>query len=384
MSSTLFLQSEVADPYSLYKSMLHKNPVYWDEINQIWGIYSYQFCVEVLTNSNAEIPVINSNNEQNLNQYALVIINNVTRLSNGIQHEISKKIATQLFSNLKEIDQNEIIFNLLKNDLCEYKIDWVNSICKKLPVLVLLKSFGFEENDCDFISAKMELFSKIMLPKKTEEQVQLINETSEKMFLIIEKHLSSLPFFKTLIIKFSSQYNLSTERIISITVSNFIGLLIQSFDAGRGILSNSLLQIIQNKNLSDKIQIEKLVLETVRFDPPIHNTRRIAAKDFYIGESLIKKGDSIVVVLASANRDIEKFEKAISFNMERINNHENLTFGIGGHMCLAKYFSINLATEALHFLINQYKTISLSENNIQYEPLINARLPKNIWISINH
>ncbi|MNR02103.1 hypothetical protein D3C85_1179430 [compost metagenome] len=72
----------------------------------------------------------------------------------------------------------------------------------------------------------------------------------------------------------------------------------------------------------------------------------------------------------------------MNFNIERINNTENLTFGIGGYMCLAKYFSIHLATEALWFLFQSKKTISLLENQFQYEPLINARLPKEIWISI--
>ncbi|MEZ0129780.1 cytochrome P450 [Flavobacterium sp. LBUM151] len=382
MSSTLFLQSDASDPYSIYKSALNKNPVYWDETNKSWAIYSYEFCVEILKNSLAEIPIINTNNEQKLNKHSLEILTTLTRLSNGIEHQISKEIAMSLFSNLQSVDQNQIIDELFQNNLAENKIDWVDSISKKLPILILLKSFSFEENDCAFISEKIESFSKIMLPKKTEEQVELINKISEKLFSIVEKHLSSLPFYKSLLTNISNQYNLSTEKIISISVGNFIGLCIQSFDAGRGILSNSILQVIQNKNISDKTQIEKLVLETVRFDPPIHNTRRIAAQDFYIGESLVKKNDAILVVLASANRDFEKFENAMDFNMERKNNNENLTFGVGGHMCLAKYFSINLATQALYYLMNQYKTITLLENNIQYEPLVNARLPKNIWISI--
>ena len=51
MSSSLFFQSDVKDPYSIYKLMLDKNPVYWDETNQIWAIYSYEYCVEILKNS---------------------------------------------------------------------------------------------------------------------------------------------------------------------------------------------------------------------------------------------------------------------------------------------------------------------------------------------
>ena len=382
MTSSLFLQSDIHDPYEIYKSMLEKSPIYWDETNKIWAIYSYEYCVEILKNTNTKIPVVNLNNEQQLNEYALKILDNLTRLSNGIQHQISKEIAMLLFSNMKLVEIGQITSSLIKNDLFENKIDWVNSVCKKLPTLVLLKSYGFEENDSAIISEKIESFSKIMLPQKTEGQVKVINENSEKLYLLVKKHLSSLSFYDSLLIKTTDQYNLSPKEIIAIVVSNFIGLCIQSFDAGRGILSNSLLQIIEHKTYSTKIEIEKSVIETLRFDPPIHNTRRIANEDFHIGESLIKKGDSILIVLASANCDPEKFENAMDFDIERINNNENLTFGIGGHMCLAKYFSIHLVTEAIWHLFQNYKSISLLENQIQYKPLINARLPKNIWISI--
>lgn len=382
MSSTLFLQSEVANPHLIYKTMLDKDPVFWDETNKIWAIYSYADCVSILKNTKAEIPIVNPDNEQGLNKYALKILSNLVRLSNGIQHEIAREIAMQLFSKMKLVDSTKVISSLIKNDLVGYKIDWIHSVCKKLPVLIVLKSFGFKENDCGFILEKIEILTKIMLPKKTDEQVNAINEISEKIFLIVEKQLSSLNFYESLAKKISKTDSLSPDEIKTICNSNLIGLLIQSFDAGRGILSNSLLQIIQHKTFSTRIEIEKSIVETLRFDPPIHNTRRIAAEDIPVGKSLIKKDESILIVLASANLDPEKFKNPFDFDIERNNNHENLTFGTGGHLCLAKHFSIHLTTEVLWFLFDNYKTIKLMENNIQYEPLINARLPKNSWISI--
>ena len=382
MTSTLFLQSDISDPYLIYKTMLKSNPVQWDEANKIWAIYSYQDCVSILRNPKAAIPVINPDNEQKLTEKALEILNNLTRLSNGIQHEISREIAMLLFSKMKTIDIISVIFPLITSDLTENKIDWVSSVCKKLPVLIVLKSFDFAEKDCEFILNQMESFIKIMLPQKTETQMKLINDISKEIFSIVEKQLYSLNFFESLPVKIAESNSLSFDEIKTISISNFIGLCIQSFDAGRGILSNSLLQVLSHKTFLNKIEIQKSVVETLRFDPPIHNTRRIATEDFYIGESLIKKNDVILLVLASANRDPEKFENEMDFDPERKNNDKNLTFGIGGHRCLAKHFSIHLATDVLWFLFENYKTVELLENNIQYEPLINARLPKNIWISI--
>ncbi|MFH6987281.1 cytochrome P450 [Flavobacterium collinsii] len=381
MTATLFLQSDVQDPYSIYKLMLAQNPIHWDKDNKIWAIYSYRHCIEILKNPKALILVINLSNEQKLNKHALDILTNLTRLSNGTEHTINREIATLLFSNLKSVHITALLSQLIKDDVIENKIDWVNSVCKKLPLLVILKSFGFKENDSAFILDNIEALVKLMLPAKSKEQVKWINEISETIFSIAEKHLS-FDFYESLFNKLLESETLSLDEIKKIAISNLIGFFIQSYDAGRGILSNSLLQILANKSFSDKGEIQKSVIETLRFDPPIHNTRRIANGDITIGESLIKKNDPILIVLASANRDSEKFKNPLIFDFERSNNNENLTFGIGGHMCLAKHFSINLATEVLWFLFHEYKTITLLENNIKYEPLINARLPKHIWISI--
>ncbi|OMQ09935.1 cytochrome P450 [[Flexibacter] sp. ATCC 35103] len=382
MTSTLFLQSDVQDPYSLYQSMLNKNPIYWDEDNKIWAIYSYEYCVEILKNPEALIPVINLNNEQKLNKHALDILTNLTRLSNGIQHEINREIANLLFQNMKSVEINTILSQLIKDDLIENKIDWVNSVCKKLPLLVVLKSFGFAANDCAFVLDEIEVLVKIMLPDKTEKQIKSINEISETLFLITEKQLSELDFYNHFFNKISKAKVLPPDEIKKITISNVIGLFIQSYDAGRGILSNLLLQIIDYQTFNNKTEIQKSIIETLRFDPPIHNTRRIANIDITLGETTIKKGEKIVVILAAANRDPKKFENESDFDIERFNNNEHLTFGVGGHRCVAKHFSTHLATEALWFLYEQYKTIALLENNIEYEPMINARLPKNIWISV--
>jgi cytochrome P450 len=154
-------------------------------------------------------------------------------------------------------------------------------------------------------------------------------------------------------------------------VSNLAGLLIQSFDAGRGTLSNTLLHSLKHE--------QQDVTETLRFDSPIHNTRRIATEDI---DQNIKKGQSILIVLASANRDEKQFLHADTYDSSRSNNSTLLTFGAGAHACLAKQLSVNMATEALNFLFTTYPNTRLIQQGIEYEPLINARLPKQLLISL--
>ncbi len=318
----------------------------------------------------------------------MLIADQFARLSNDVQHEIARQTAMLLFDSMNAIVINDIAEKLLDNRDDKDKIDWVNLICKKLPLSVVLKSFDFNDEDCDFISGKTEQLVKIMLPNKTHEQVRAINEFSKELYVITEEHLLKTSIYKSIIRTLFEKYKIEIDKIISLCVSNLIGLFIQGYDACRGVLSNSLLQVLNKKNLfnnnfADKEYLKKLVIETLRFDPPVHNTRRIAVDDIVLKNDVIKKGEAIFVVLASANRDPQQFANPTIFDINRANNSEHLTFGIGPHECLANYFSVSLATETLSYFLGRYKKIRLLEKNIVYEPMINARLPKNIWISLS-
>ncbi|MEP6948026.1 MAG: cytochrome P450 [Ginsengibacter sp.] len=386
MPTTLFLQSEVQNPFKLYETMLRENPVYWDSSNGLWAIYSYAGCKKILSNPLAHIPATNAGNRDGLNEYALLISGRLARLSNGVQHEMAKQTAQLLFGNMKSTITNNITEKLMAKGNEKDEIDWVNTICRKLPVIVVLKSFDFNEEDCDFILSKIEPLTKIMLPNKTPEQVAAINEISKEIYAITEKHLSAASFYKPLLNTISEKYKTEPEETTSLCVGNLIGLFIQSYDAGRGLLSNSLLQVLNNDpmrlNFANAGYLEKCIIETLRFDPPVHNTRRIAVDDITINNMQIKKGQAILIILAAANRDPHHFNNPNVYNINRANNAEHLTFGIGGHKCPANYLSVRLATEALAWLFGKYQTIELVEKDILYEPIVNVRLPKNISISL--
>ena len=383
--TTTFLQSEVKEPYKIYETMLSDNPVYWDPENKLWAIYSYAYCKAILNNDMAHIPTVNKNG---LNEYALSITEQLARLSNGIQHEIARQTAMLLFDKMSAISIVDLFEKILKPEEGKLGIDWVNTICKRLPVNIVLKSFGFNEADGEFISNNIEILLKIMLPAKTNEQLLLVNEISKEIYVIIENHLTDSGLLKKETAILSDKYKISADKVLSYAVSNLIGLFIQSYDASRGLLSNALLQALQlnsqnNKIVTDENYLEKIVIETLRFDPPIHNTRRIAVDDIVLDNIVIKKGELIFLVLASANQDAQKFENPKTFDIERPNNRENLTFGFGNHSCLANHFSINVTVRCLLYLFERYKNIKLLDKSFQYEPLINARLQKQMLISLS-
>jgi cytochrome P450 len=382
MKSAVFLQSDVNDPYDMYSEMLATSPVFWDDMNKLWVIYSYADCRRILTEPAAHIPVLNN---KNLNEYALIISGNLVRLNNPPQHEMARRVAMQLFEKMKQVSLPDILLYLIQSAGEFGEIDWVNTVCKKLPFLAILKGFKFSDEDIDFFENKIQRLVTIMLPDKTAEQIDAINGMTEEIYKRAEKNIIRNDFFKNIInIKTTTD---DKDDILALCISNLIGLMIQSYDAGRGLLSNSLLQILLHAgsakiNINDSNYFTKSVLETLRFDPPVHNTRRILMDDIFINERQMKEGETILVVLAAANRDPAQFNDPANYNINRSNNSGHLTFGAGPHMCLAKYFSMNMASEILSWLFNKYR-VELLQKKTEYEPIVNARLPKELFISLS-
>ncbi|MBW2313334.1 MAG: cytochrome P450 [Deltaproteobacteria bacterium] len=79
--------------------------------------------------------------------------------------------------------------------------------------------------------------------------------------------------------------------------------------------------------------IPDFIEETLRFHSPFKATLRKASRDLEIAGQPISKGDLILPLIASANRDETVFDRAGEFIPDRKPN-AHLAFGLGIHSCL--------------------------------------------------
>jgi cytochrome P450 len=74
--------------------------------------------------------------------------------------------------------------------------------------------------------------------------------------------------------------------------------------------------------------------ELIRFaDPNQYSLRRFATEDLSIGGVRIQAGDTVLLCLASANRDPARFSEPAILDLDRADN-AHLGFGLGIHYCL--------------------------------------------------
>jgi cytochrome P450 len=84
----------------------------------------------------------------------------------------------------------------------------------------------------------------------------------------------------------------------------------------------------------DRTLLSGAIDEMLRYESPAPMPLpRVAIDDVVIGGELVTKGDTVLVLLAAANRDPEIFPDPETFDIHRVDN-SFLSFGFGAHYCL--------------------------------------------------
>jgi len=353
-----------ADYLAIYTGQLKSNPLYFDPVLHTWVAYSYEYCRALLLSDDVHVPELDI--PENSSAQARLLIAKLVRISNGGQHEASREAAMFIYQKIFRTDVSQLLESLLLGTEEESSFDFVERVAKKLPILLILTGLGITGEDEAFISTNLSSLTRVMLPVKTAEDIVLINAVVDRIYAIAEKFVIA-------------QNCSSDPEAVA---------LIQCYDAGRGLLCNALVKMASpgnghNLNGTDDLLYKGLVIETLRLNPPVHNTRRVIVNDIRLGDQTLRAGETVLIVLAAANIDPAVFRDTLVFDISRSNNDQHLTFGIGGHNCLAKYFSINMAADACKFLAGKYHNINLLQKEFTYEPQLNVRLVKQLMIGLS-
>ncbi|MBU6317197.1 MAG: cytochrome P450, partial [Acidobacteria bacterium] len=84
---------------------------------------------------------------------------------------------------------------------------------------------------------------------------------------------------------------------------------------------------------ADPSLVPGAVEEVLRWVTPLNNMFRRAVADDEVGGQRIRRGDRIVLLYPSANRDETVFDRPFEFDIRRDPNPQ-IAFGFGTHMCV--------------------------------------------------
>jgi cytochrome P450 len=118
---------------------------------------------------------------------------------------------------------------------------------------------------------------------------------------------------------------------------------------------DQLSQAAENQNL-----IPNLVEEALRVVSPVQYTARTADSNLVLSNGTkVRRGQTIVLILAGANRDPVLFENPNQFLISRENARRNIAFGYGAHHCIGAQLARLEAETLWRELFQRYPDIAL-------------------------
>ena len=116
---------------------------------------------------------------------------------------------------------------------------------------------------------------------------------------------------------------------------------------------------------ADPSLVPGAVEEVLRWVTPLNNMFRRAAVDTELGGQAIRRGDRIIMLYPSANRDEDVFEDPFRFDIRRSPN-PHLAFGFGTHLCAGTNVARNVLVEAFTQLSQRITDLrAVSEPDIE-------------------
>ena len=154
---------------------------------------------------------------------------------------------------------------------------------------------------------------------------------------------------------------LSEEELFSMVVL----LVIAGHETTVSLIGNAMLALLQHPEQREALErdptrMSYAIEELLRYDGPVERTlNRWAATDVELGGQTIRRGEGVIVILGSADRDPSRFPNPDRLDFAR-EDVKHLAFGRGSHYCLGAPLARLEAEVALTTLLRRLPGLRLA------------------------
>ncbi len=400
LNDDLMAPNVISDPHGYYRTLREAEPIHWNARWGGWVLTGYNEVVEVLRDS------LNFSSDrmgflaQELTQEEQESIAPIFKIlsywmvfRDPPEHTALRMLLNKHFTPIA-IERyrpmvRKIVQKTLDKVLAKGKIDFVKDFAYEVPMTVILELIGAPDLDTEKIKEWSEklgvfFFIKADEPRRREIACEGINALVDYITPLIEqkRERPGIDLISLL---------LSAEEAGSITANDVLAtcvlLVFGGHETTMNLIANGTMAFINHPDQWDKFQqkpelLKKAVEELLRYDGSVKSTVRWAKEDTQVGNTLIKKGDRLLVSLSGANRDPHQFTDPNGLDIER-NPNLHVAFAHGIHVCLGASLARMEVEEAFAGLISRIQCPELVEGaQLEYYPSVVHRAIKELPVYI--
>ena len=321
--------------HEIFAALRKHNPVYWRALGEHeghWVISRYQhivaICSDPATYSSAQGAFFTGSDDPTLG----AMLTTDPPRHNQMRRAVSSFFANDSLRSLEDWLRDECKL-LVESAFRPEGVEFVYDVAAHLPLNVIGKIMELPKAD----RAKLLRLADGMV-KASEETPEALAEAVGELagFALSYAELRRGKEGADLI---SAMLSIGDREQTQEEFANmFMQLAVTALETTRSTLAHIVAQFGQNPELMEQfrapgVDLNVAINEFLRYYLPVNNAMRTATKDHEFGGQVIKAGDKLVLLYASANFDEEVFDQPLVFDIRRHPN-PHLTFGVGQHLCL--------------------------------------------------
>ncbi|MFE5033972.1 cytochrome P450 family protein [Streptomyces sp. NPDC056683] len=364
------------DPHTVYARLRERGPVHrvrWplpDQYHETWLVVGYEEARAALADprlaKDTEKIGFTFLDEELIGKYLLV--------ADPPQHTRLRGLITRSFTARRvaglEPRIQEITDRLLDEMLPRGRADLVDAFAYPLPITVISELLGVPELDRERFR---KLSNEVVAPSDPGSEYDAFAALADYLAELIEDKRCAGPSGDLL----SDLIRTTAEDGDRLSVAELRGmafvLLIAGHETTVNLIGNGVLALLTHPEQlaalrADMSLLDGAIEETLRWEGPVENaTYRYAAEPLEIAGTAIDRGDPVMISLAGADRDGDRYPEPDRFDIRR-DHRGHLAFGHGIHYCLGAPLARLESRIALRTLLERAPDLALDGPHGQWLP----------------
>jgi cytochrome P450 len=266
------------------------------------------------------------------------------------------------------------------------EFDLIEDYASPLPIIVIAEMLGVGAADRADFRRWSKGLANVFSPLRTPEHLAGLKANSEELSAYFARAIAerrAVPrddLISALIAVEDNGDRLSTQEII--TMCNL--LLLAGNLTTTDLIGNTVLALLQNPEQRAKVmaapaRIVDAIEETLRLDPPVMQSLRIATDPRAVGGVDVGEGTAITPFLMAAGQDPAVHSNPLSFDIDRLDK-THFAFGGGVHFCLGAPLARAEAEIALSRLLARFPDLALAGQPIERNISAAFNGVKALWV----
>jgi cytochrome P450 len=223
------------------------------------------------------------------------------------------------------------------------RMDIVDDLAYPLPVQIISEMLGVPAEDDEQFRGWSAMLARSLDPQLADPDPQRLAEAEtaraefDRYFSVLIGRRRAHPRedLLSLLVHAESEGDKLTEEELLATC---VLLLVAGHETTTNLIANAVLALLRHPDQLDALRarpdlVNGCTEETLRYDPPVQMTNRVARGPLPVGGVEVPDGGMVMMLIAAANRDPEVFDEPDRFDITR-KPGGHLAFAAGIHFCL--------------------------------------------------